>query len=139
MSVPKPCPCGSQQPYADCCEPYLTGKAIAPTAEALMRSRYTAYCKQNLDYLLQTRHPDHHFPDEAPAIRRTFQSTHWVSLTIVKTHKGQSTDRKGTVEFIARYQEKKPNALLPNPQVQAMQERSSFVKVKEHWLYTVGK
>ena len=41
----KSCPCGSQKQYEQCCGPFLDGRAIAPTAEALMRSRYTAYTK----------------------------------------------------------------------------------------------
>ncbi len=37
------CPCGSNKPYTDCCARYVEGNKHAPTAEALMRSRYTAY------------------------------------------------------------------------------------------------
>jgi len=37
------CPCGSQEIFASCCEPYLSGDKIPLTAEILMRSRYTAY------------------------------------------------------------------------------------------------
>ncbi|NER81006.1 MAG: zinc chelation protein SecC, partial [Leptolyngbya sp. SIO1D8] len=57
MTNPSLCPCGSQRPFSACCEPYLLGQAIAPTAEALMRSRYTAYCQSNVDYLVATHHP----------------------------------------------------------------------------------
>ena len=49
-----PCPCGSNKPFAQCCEPYLQGKAIAPTPEALMRSRYSAYAMHQFDYIENT-------------------------------------------------------------------------------------
>ena len=37
------CPCGSGRPYEECCETYIEGRETAPTAEALMRSRYAAH------------------------------------------------------------------------------------------------
>ena len=52
---PKPgCPCGSTLPILRCCGPYIAGAELAPTAEALMRSRYTAYVMQEEDYLRAT-------------------------------------------------------------------------------------
>jgi SEC-C motif-containing protein len=50
----KNCPCGSGRPYTECCEPYILGKAKAPTAEALMRSRYSAYVEHAIDYIINT-------------------------------------------------------------------------------------
>jgi SEC-C motif-containing protein len=52
----KDCPCGSGRSYAECCEPYITGKEKAPTAEALMRSRYSAYVEHEIDYIINTCH-----------------------------------------------------------------------------------
>ena len=52
------CHCGSGKPYVKCCEPYINGEP-APTAEALMRSRYSAYVVGAVDYLGETLHPDH--------------------------------------------------------------------------------
>ncbi|EEG87692.1 hypothetical protein PROPEN_00103 [Proteus penneri ATCC 35198] len=49
------CPCNSQLFYSDCCEPYHLGQKNAPTAEALMRSRYSAFVKHNDDYLIKKR------------------------------------------------------------------------------------
>ena len=54
--APHLCPCGSDLPYANCCQPWHGGQA-APTPEALMRSRYSAYVLGLLDYLLATWHP----------------------------------------------------------------------------------
>ena len=56
MAVVTVCPCASGKAFADCCGRYLDGGAAAPTAEALMRSRYTAYTLQREDYLLATWH-----------------------------------------------------------------------------------
>src|SRR5687767_1109085 len=54
--TPAGCPCGGPS-LATCCGPYLDGTALPPTAEALMRSRYTAYTLKNEPYLLATWHP----------------------------------------------------------------------------------
>ena len=45
------CPCCSQREFESCCAPFLNGEASAPTAETLMRSRYTAYVRGNIDYI----------------------------------------------------------------------------------------
>ena len=52
------CPCGSERAYAECCGPIISGSKKAPTPEALMRSRYTAYVKGEIDFLLGSLHPD---------------------------------------------------------------------------------
>ena len=54
-----PCPCGSGRAYPACCGPYLDQSLPAPTAEALMRARYTAYTLKREDYLLATWDPAH--------------------------------------------------------------------------------
>ena len=51
------CPCGSSQLYAQCCGRFHSGAAAAPTAETLMRSRYSAYARRDADYILRTWHP----------------------------------------------------------------------------------
>lgn len=62
------CPCGSGRPYEECCETYIEGRETAPTAEALMRSRYAAHTLGKYDYLNETVHPS--IRDEAD--RSTF-------------------------------------------------------------------
>ena len=60
------CPCGSNRSYDECCAPLINGERQADTAEALMRSRYSAYVKQNIPYLGETLHPKHrHVFDES--------------------------------------------------------------------------
>ena len=59
---PPPCPCTSGLPYRDCCARYHRG-AEPPDAEALMRSRYSAFAEREVDYLWRTLHPEH--PDRS--------------------------------------------------------------------------
>ncbi|MCC6521872.1 MAG: SEC-C domain-containing protein [Polyangiaceae bacterium] len=53
------CPCGSGRKYAACCAPLHRGEREAPDAETLMRSRYAAFARKEVDYLWRTLHPDH--------------------------------------------------------------------------------
>ena len=48
------CPCCSKKLYKDCCQKYIENKAQPTTAQALMRSRYSAYTFSNIDYIVQT-------------------------------------------------------------------------------------
>ena len=136
------CPCGTQKHYADCCQRYLDGHAIAPTAEALMRSRYTAYSKGNLDYLTHTQHPKTRKKNDPATLQQTFETTHWVSLTIVKTQQGQPHHKRGIVEFIATHQEKssyvRPSNRLPRLVLSQLHERSRFIQENNHWFYVDG-
>ncbi|MCY7406112.1 MAG: zinc chelation protein SecC, partial [Alkalinema sp. CAN_BIN05] len=97
------CPCGSQVRYLDCCDVYLCGKATAPTAEALMRSRYSAYSKGDIEYLIQTQYPEKRKKTDRQMLLKTITSTNWIGLTVLKTQKGGVNDRRGIVEFVARY------------------------------------
>src|SRR4051812_32693665 len=56
MAPPASCPCGGAS-FATCCGPYLAGEAVPQTAEALMRSRYSAYTRRDEAYLRATWHP----------------------------------------------------------------------------------
>jgi len=51
------CPCCSAKSFAKCCEPLLLGTRPASNSEALMRSRYSAFCLKNMDYIEATFHP----------------------------------------------------------------------------------
>lgn len=129
------CPCGTQKHYTDCCQPYLDGLSAAPTAEALMRSRYTAYSKNNLNYLIGTQHPKTRKKTDPTTLQQTFETTHWVNLTIVKTQQGQPHHKRGIVEFIATHQEKSRTL---NPQQSQLHERSRFIQENNHWFYVDG-
>ena len=125
-SPAEPCPCGNGEPYAQCCAPYPTGTATAPTAEALMRSRYTAFALGRSDYLLATWHPDTRPADltpDTPPLR-------WLGLVIHAHHAGQATDTTGTVQFTARYK--------AGGRAGRLTETSRFVRLAGRWVYLEG-
>jgi SEC-C motif domain protein len=132
------CPCGSAVHFLQCCEPYLSGAAIAPTAEALMRSRYTAYNKGNADYLIATLHPKSRQKNERLTLLETIQNTQWLRLTIIKTQKGQVQDKRGIVEFVALYRPTQPKDLLQISTPNQLHERSRFIKEEQQWFYING-
>ncbi len=125
-----PCPCGSNRSYASCCKPYLTAADVALTAEALMRSRYSAYCIGNVDYLIATRHPSKRKFDERINLKKSIETTAWESLTIISTWRGHKNDTAGSVEFVAVYSQ---------PEWGQLHERSRFIKDNNHWFYVDGK
>ncbi|MBS0353130.1 MAG: hypothetical protein JSR83_04415 [Proteobacteria bacterium] len=119
------CPCGSQTPYTACCGPYIDGGVAAPTAEALMRSRYTAFTLGNEAYLRATWHPDFlpadlHLADDPPI--------KWLGLE-VKRHQQQDVEH-AIVEFVAR------NKI--GGRAHRLHETSRFVLIDGRWLYTDG-
>ena len=98
----EPCPCGSGAEFDQCCGPYITEKAVPKTAEALMRSRYSAYALGKLDYLIAT----HPMPSEAPAQRRrelkqSCRDSRWRGLKVLSTEAGTADDLEGVVRFEA--------------------------------------
>lgn len=122
------CPCGSGKPLSDCCLPLIEGKAIAQTAEQLMRSRFTAYYRKNLDYLLFSWHPDTRpaqmGPDELEGIK-------WLDLTITDRQQGQASDSEGTVSFSARFK--------IGGKAGRLREKSRFVRLDGYWYYLDGE
>jgi SEC-C motif-containing protein len=119
------CACGSGKKFNECCEIYMSGKRLAPTAEALMRSRYTAYTLLNEDYLLATWHPSKR-PD-ALALEQESQ-TKWIGLEI-KRHEQQDAEH-AIVEFIAKYK--------VNGKAQRLHEVSRFIREAGQWFYVDG-
>lgn len=121
---PVPCPCGSGLGYTACCQLLHQGLA-APHAEALMRSRYSAYVLGLAPYLLSTWHPSSRpealVLDETPA-------PHWLGLTL-KRHQQQS-DTTATVEFIARYR--------IQGKAHRLHETSRFIFENNRWYYVDG-
>src|SRR5688572_18415822 len=95
------CPCGSGDPYAGCCGLYHDG-VPAPTAEALMRSRYAAFVKGAVDYLIETHDPETRGAVTRAGLAQYARDTMWLGLEIVDTERGGEDDETGVVEFIAR-------------------------------------
>ncbi len=127
------CPCGSGRAYADCCGRYHAGLP-APDAEALMRSRYSAYVRGLEDYLLATWHPDTRpaaldLADDA-AVR-------WLGLEVRRHEPPADVDAAATVafvafvEFVARCRR--------GGRAQRLHERSRFLREDGRWYYVDGE
>jgi SEC-C motif domain protein len=100
----KNCPCGSGRDYSDCCGQYISGKATPPTAEALMRSRYTAYVEHEIDYIINTCVHKGKDDIDYKSTRDWSEQSNWLGLKIISVEKGSVTDAEGTVEFEASYE-----------------------------------
>ena len=126
----KICPCGSGRSYSECCEPYITGTAKAPTAEALMRSRYSAYARHAVDYIVNTCvHRGKDDIDRKSTSDWSEQST-WLGLKIIAVEKGGITDTTGMVEFEAAYER--------NGLKDVHHEKANFIKDNDEWFYEDG-
>jgi SEC-C motif-containing protein len=129
-SIHTHCPCGLPTTLAACCGRYLHGFEAAPTPEALMRSRYTAFAlsaPESVGYLIATHHPDYRPVGLERDLRSGLGETKWTSLRVLHTH---SEGDGGVVEFVAEY--------VHGGQIGKMRERSLFVREKGLWLYTTG-
>lgn len=108
MSV---CPCGSNLEFDLCCNPIISGERDAPTAEALMRARYSAFATCQVDFLHQSLHPAHRADHDRNATQRWAANSEWLGLEIAATEGGMESDREGMVEFIATFKERGDPAL----------------------------
>ena len=116
------CPCGLPRPYDACCGRFHAGTAAAPTAEVLMRSRYSAFVKGDAGYLLRTWHPR-----TRPGRLELAPGTRWTGLEILDATDGSAFHSAGTVTFRASY---RGGSLL---------ERSRFERVDGAWVYVDGE
>ncbi|MDE1461973.1 YchJ family protein [Spartinivicinus poritis] len=129
MNNPASCPCGSNQDFINCCQPLIEGSQPAATAEQLMRSRYSAYVVNALDYLIATTHPQQQASLKKESIKSWADQCQWVKLEVNKVWAGQAADEVGEVSFNAYYQ------LTSNPKTQVLSENSRFVKIDQRWYY----
>lgn len=121
------CPCGSQKQLGDCCLRYIEHKALAPTAEALMRSRYSAHVLLAIDYLWDTWSPEERIRSSKEDVSAWACSCEWLGLQILETTAGKAQDNQGLVNFIAFFRQ--------NGQLQQHHEVSIFRRVQQAWLY----
>jgi SEC-C motif-containing protein len=116
------CPCLSGETYGECCAPFHSGAASAPTAERLMRSRYSAYAVGDADYLRSTWHPS-----TMPATLELNDEQTWTRLDIIGRTAGGILDTEATVEFIAYYR-------FDGARYE-QHENSRFVRESGRWVY----
>lgn len=124
MKAGPACPCGSGRPYAGCCGP-LHGGGAAATAEALMRSRYSAFVLKLADYLLASWHAS---TRPASLDLAEDDGSKWLGLEI-KAHR-QQDEAHATVEFVARYR--------IDGRGHRLHELSRFVREDGRWYYLDG-
>ncbi len=122
-----PCPCGSSHAYAACCGRWHEGAGHlqAPDAQALMRSRYSAYALQLTSYLLDTWHPSTR-PTETLVLE---PGVRWLGLE-VRSHTVQDADH-AEVHFVARSK--------LGGRAHRLVEHSRFVREGGRWFYLDGR
>lgn len=125
------CPCGSGSELDACCGPLLKNEKKAETAEALMRSRYSAFVLGNVDYIISSHHPSTNEDLDKEAIDAWSKNSKWLGLTVVLTSEGSKSDKNGVVEFKAEY--------VVEGQSICHHEVSQFVKEDDSWFYLDGK
>jgi SEC-C motif-containing protein len=95
-----------------------------------MRSRYTAFVRGAIDYLLSTHDVSTRSKVDRAAITAWSRDTSWQGLQIIATDHGGENDAEGVVEFVARGK--------TNGTPFAQKERSRFRRVDGRWFYVDG-
>ncbi|WP_145926723.1 YchJ family protein [Amycolatopsis orientalis] len=116
------CPCGLGEPYGACCGRFHRGTATAPTAELLMRSRFSAFAVGDTVYLTKTWDPE-----TRPADLELDPDQRWTFLEILGKTGGGLLENEGTVEFRAHYRQGR--------RADSMHENSRFARVDGQWIY----
>ena len=124
------CPCGMEKPYEECCGPFIQGDALPQTPEALMRSRYTAFTKTEVDYILNTVHPEKREQHDEKTVHNWAKNSDWIGLEILDTEKGGPDDTEGVVEFKVQYYQKGKR--------QTHHEIAQFKKEEDTWYFLDG-
>jgi SEC-C motif domain protein len=125
------CHCGSERLFGECCEPFLNGTAKAPTAESLMRARYSAYVTANIDFIEQTIHSSVRADFNRESALKWSEESQWQGLEILNTVDGKEGDAAGSVEFIATYSQKGETV--------THHELSTFRKEAGDWYFVDGR
>jgi SEC-C motif-containing protein len=116
------CYCDSNIDFDACCKPYLDKGMLAPTAEKLMRSRYSAFKSNNARYLMETSL--HVKENEEQALNNYFEQVQWLQLEVIKAEALK-------VEYKAYF--------MMDNKVDVLHERSNFVQENGKLLYSDGE
>lgn len=126
------CPCGSNNTYEECCGPFLSGQTHPDTAEKLMRSRYTAYTRADIEYIEKTMAPEARKDFDVTGTKQWAEGSRWKGLKIIDTQEGGPENKTGMVEFTATYE--KDGEGIDHHEV------AQFRKNKEgKWLFVDGE
>lgn len=97
------CPCGTGKTLAKCCLPYIQGKAKPATAEDLLRSRYTAFTRGDVDYILNTHHSRTRADIKPDEVESWAKNSEWLGFRLLGKEAGDAKDEQGTVMFHVQY------------------------------------
>ena len=126
-----PCPCTSGKAFAACCEPYLSGKTLAPTAEALMRARYASYATGRIDFIETSHAPETRGDFNRETALAWSKGSKWLGLEVVGTKGGTPKDAEGVVNFVAVYEK--------DGKRHEHREIATFRKEGPRWLFVDGQ
>jgi len=126
------CPCGRRDgagqalTYSNCCGRYVEAydSLPAPDAEALMRSRYTAFVLERAGYLLASWHAS-----TRPSQVSFDPGVKWLGLELREQKVLDASHAE--VEFVARQRDRSGRAVR-------LHERSRFVREDGRWYYVDG-
>lgn len=97
------------------------------TAEELMKARYNAFENGDIDFIVETHHPETKGDMDIEETRKWALNSKWLGLEIISTEAGTQSDEEGVVEFKAFYED--------NGKEIVHHEKSKFVKLDNKWLY----
>ena len=117
------CPCCSLRNFDDCCGPIIQGIA-APTAEALMRSRYTAFAIRKLDHVERTHAPEVYDDFNRAEAERLAGECEWLGLEI---RRATETGDTAEIEYVIKFRREQ--------QIVAKVALSRFRRDAGEWLY----
>lgn len=122
------CYCGSPKAFETCCGPLIGGERFAADAEALMRSRYSAYVVGAGAYLVATTVPQHRVAEDAALISEHASQTRWLRLDVLET---KASGAESTVIF-------KAYCRGGDELIKVHHEKSFFDKIDGRWFYREG-
>lgn len=125
------CPCNSGRSYASCCAPYILGHAPAPNAEALMRSRYTAYTGADTNYIQRTMTGKAAVGFDPIDTAKWAKSVTFLGLTVENFTVSKTDSTRAYVKFFARLQDGNKKDYL--------YELSEFHFIDGAWFYVDGQ
>jgi len=123
------CPCGSDTPFADCCQQLIKGERVSQTAEELLRARYAAFATGAIAFIVETTHSRTRREIDIPYITEWSQTSTWRGLQILGTK--VISDDKAYVSFEAQY--------FQHGKDQSHKEKSLFEREHEQWRFVTGE
>jgi SEC-C motif-containing protein len=132
MSDPKPCYCGNDKSFSECCDLFISKGRQPMNPATLMRSRYSAFCIKDMSHIVKTTHPKSRQGFNREAHQEWADTSEFFKLEIIKA---SQVGDSGLVEFKA-HSKKKGDA---KDEIDVHHEVSSFRRDKGTWFFLNGK